>query len=311
MSSGLPTPRQLLTSLVDAIAQIPPPPPTRPDQNHERSQTVITTDPSAIAARSNTAATNITTTDNPLRLIPQAQRPLLATLHVLFPSLLLPALDLLDRGLVARLRLVAAPSGARGGDRSHQGDADVDVSMDGDVRIMTDAAGARDDDEEGRGGGEASSCVYQVRSARNNNNNDDRHHQKKLSSSRRARGGGGGGDVVYYVVHTAAWSCTCAAFAFAAFPSPFPAAAPPSSGAAPAAEDEDERRQRRHEVVGGWRFGGYADYGGRDDGEHATPPCCKHLLACVLAERWEGVLGRYVDRRDVGREEMAGVFAGI
>lgn len=38
-------------------------------------------------------------------------------------------------------------------------------------------------------------------------------------------------------------------------------------------------------------------------------PCCKHLMACVLAERWEGVLGGYVKQMRVGREEMAGLGA--
>lgn len=40
-------------------------------------------------------------------------------------------------------------------------------------------------------------------------------------------------------------------------------------------------------------------------------PCCKHLLACVLAERWDGALGRYVAERRVGREEMAGIEADV
>jgi len=34
-------------------------------------------------------------------------------------------------------------------------------------------------------------------------------------------------------------------------------------------------------------------------------PLCKHLLACVLVERWRGV-----EERVVGREEMAGWAAG-
>ena len=38
-------------------------------------------------------------------------------------------------------------------------------------------------------------------------------------------------------------------------------------------------------------------------------PLCKHLLACVLAERWEMVRGM-VGEREVGREEMAGWAAG-
>ena len=38
-------------------------------------------------------------------------------------------------------------------------------------------------------------------------------------------------------------------------------------------------------------------------------PCCKHLLACLLAERWHAALGSYVMGRRVGKEEMAGIIA--
>lgn len=48
-----------------------------------------------------------------------------------------------------------------------------------------------------------------------------------------------------------------------------------------------------------------------DEARRAIPPCCKHLLACVLAERWDAVLGRYVPQRILAREEMAGIFADI
>ena len=44
-----------------------------------------------------------------------------------------------------------------------------------------------------------------------------------------------------------------------------------------------------------------------EEGEEV--PLCKHLLACLLAERWEVVKGS-VEERVVGREEMAGWAAG-
>lgn len=66
-------------------------------------------------------------------------------------------------------------------------------------------------------------------------------------------------------------------------------------------------------VRAAWHFGGVSfDGTGADiSGEAGVPPCCKHLLACVLAERWGGGLGSYVSRRTVAREEMAGVFADV
>lgn len=51
-----------------------------------------------------------------------------------------------------------------------------------------------------------------------------------------------------------------------------------------------------------WEFGGLS----ADGREGGAVPVCKHLLACVLGERW-GVLKGYVKERSVGREEMAGL----
>lgn len=197
--TSLPSPRELLTSILNALSAIPPPPPPTRDNNpRAQDPNTTTNDPASATAPTRSNPTS------PLRSLAPAHRPLLTTLHVLFPSQLLPALDLLDRGLVAGL--------------------------------------TRDDED--------AIAVYLVRSSA--------HHRAPRSA---------------YVVHAAAWHCTCAAFAFSAFP-------------ARVVEEED-------------RGGG------------GLPPCCKHLLACVLAERWGAVLGRYVRRRTVGREEMAGIFAGI
>lgn len=41
----------------------------------------------------------------------------------------------------------------------------------------------------------------------------------------------------------------------------------------------------------------------------SSVPLCKHLLACVLAERWV-VAGSMVGEREVGREEMGGWGGG-
>jgi hypothetical protein len=80
--------------------------------------------------------------------------------------------------------------------------------------------------------------------------------------------------------------------------------------------DSDERGKERgdddgdgSEVDGvngkgrGWEFGGLS-FDGKEGGK---VPVCKHLLACLLVERWEDVFGGYVKERSVEREEMAGV----
>lgn len=113
--------------------------------------------------------------------------------------------------------------------------------------------------------------------------------------------GGGGGSVLYHVrssgrgsrcgglegargyeVRVRGWSCSCAAYAFAAF-------------------------GHRCGPGGGEGMVLDAAWGGSMLG--GDVPLCKHLLACVLAERWDGA-GGLVEGREVGREEMAGWAAG-
>lgn len=326
-SSSLPTPQQLLTSLLDTIAAIPAPDAaeTRHQQEATKSQTSRTV--GGISKRAGPPP------PNPLKSLSPSHRNYFLTLHVLFPSLLLPALDLLDRGLVARLSLPRAQDDdddvggeAGGGEEGREGE---------DMLMMTD------DDRPPRPPSPRTSQVYHVRSAVQKKTHH--HHSSTKRGGRGAEdtslgGEGGGSSVVqnnsnnnassFYIVHTAVWNCTCAAFAFAAFPPPPPPLPPPPDNnmtvdqdAAATASDifiprvtaaadsgEDEMIDETP------RFGGLNFLNEDDDdvgGGRGTPPCCKHLLACVLAERWDTVLGQYVIQRSVTREEMAGIFADI
>lgn len=60
-----------------------------------------------------------------------------------------------------------------------------------------------------------------------------------------------------------------------------------------------------------WEFGGLSTDGKDGGADDRSVPCCKHLLACVLAERWEAVLGGYVEERLVSREEGAGLVGDL
>lgn len=146
------------------------------------------------------------------------------------------------------------------------------------------------------------SSVYVVRSAQKPTNAGGR----RRAFARDGDGARTGAGQTSYIVHATPWNCTCAAFAFAAFPllaaSVHPAA---RSDEGKVGEEEEEEED---DV---WGFGGMSfDGEGEGEDEGAVPPCCKHLLACVLAERW-AVLGGYVNERRVGREELAGIFADI
>jgi hypothetical protein len=61
-------------------------------------------------------------------------------------------------------------------------------------------------------------------------------------------------------------------------------------------EVQDEEKEK-------WVFGGVS-LGAE------MPPVCKHLLACVLAEKCKGVFGECVEERKVGVELAAGWAAG-
>ena len=82
--TALPSPRHLIASLISTVS------------NDEPSTT--TTEGPATS----------TTTGNPLKDAPSATQKVLLTLHALFPNELLPALDLLYRGLVTRFILTRA-----------------------------------------------------------------------------------------------------------------------------------------------------------------------------------------------------------
>lgn len=95
----------------------------------------------------------------------------------------------------------------------------------------------------------------------------------------------------HYEVRTSSWSCSCPAFAFSAFP-----ANPPTDE-----EDGDDETATGEDKEQQWIVGGLSL--GKD------VPMCKHLLACVLAERG-GLFEGYVKTRKVSVEELAGWAAG-
>ena len=93
--ASLPSPRHLVASLISTIS----------------SKTSITESPAAVP------------TGNPLKDAPPTTQKALLTLHVLFPNELLPALDLLDRGLVTRF-ILSAPNQTR----PHQAPSEADIT---------------------------------------------------------------------------------------------------------------------------------------------------------------------------------------
>ncbi|KOS23101.1 hypothetical protein ESCO_003713 [Escovopsis weberi] len=208
-----------------------------------------------------------------------SSRALLLTLHVIFPALVLPALDLLDRNLITRLALSHARPSPRQDDQPPADPDPAGPEAQGPFRV-----------------------VYAVQSAVSGSATSHRRREAALGPPRRR-----------YLVHVDAWSCSCAAFALEAY----------RRAAAWAGRAEGESTSTSDGLdFGGLSLDGREDCGGSVDVEggqgrgqvlegDADVPCCKHLLACFLAEKWEGGLGARVETRTVAKEELAAMVAGL
>ena len=303
---SLPDPRTLLTALVNAL---PPPQPT-----------------------------NTATTSNPLAILPQSSKNLLLTLHVLFPHELLPALDLLDRHLVTRLRIrtrasrndVSAAPGSKATNTSTAAPAPRTTSP-SEQRSSADAAPSVARTAPQDANASLSSHVSGlIRTVGARAPAQDAEIAGEADVEGRAAGGAvprnavlacrsapvDAGSYVYYVRSaqqrtsrygtsvdaTSSYEVRLRAWncSCPAFTfAAFPAGVVRMRGEGEAVLDEEEQeRDTRAE----WKFGGVGLGGG-------TPPVCKHLLACVLGE-WCELFKAFIEERDVSVEEAAGWAAG-
>lgn len=239
---------------------------------------------------SSTSTTDAAT--NPLSSVPEAAKKQLLSLQVLFPNEFLPALDLLDRGLVTRLRIQDTET--EGAVNTQKDDVVCEVQnednrLDEAMEDMTDKptndnpTPAQDqpmiDTLEPTVNSAPRNSTYYVRSAQ--------HHPSRYTSY---------DTTTSYEVRLLAWNCSCPAFAFAAFPAVHPEPDIPydASGSMMTMEGIED---------GAWIFGGMSL-------GDTVPPVCKHLLACVLVEKCSGLFGGFVEEREVGVEEAVGWAAG-
>ncbi|KAF6832111.1 coproporphyrinogen iii oxidase [Colletotrichum plurivorum] len=262
----LQTPRAVLTSLINSLVSVSPQPSTA------------------------------SPAENPLKSLPQSHRSLLVTLHVLFPSLVLPALDLLDRNLVTRVVLdPTAPSPDDPADPADVNDSDAapaPVPAPADAQAQQPPPSQEDAD-----GDWGMRMTVPDRSARE----PTAFHLVRSAASRRNQAAAATAfSATTYLVHLNAWDCTCANFAFEAFPAV-------EDGQQLEILDADAIDDSDATAPPEWQFGGLS----LDGMDHGGVPCCKHLLACLLLEQWGSVLGSYVMENRVGKEEMAGIIADV
>lgn len=234
---------------------------------------------------------------NPLNDAPEAVKKQLLSLQVLFPNEFLPALDLLDRKLVTRFLIgIGEPASTTSDDATTNHSTsrnDNTTASAPDVQMQSNEPLNTKPNHTMPQIPLSSDTVHYVRSA-------------QLRSSRFSTSYD---STTSYEVRLSAWNCTCPAFAFAAFaafPSIHSEPAVPTftpnpissvNNSAQAGEAEAERKSAE------WLFGGVSL--GQD-----MPPVCKHLLACVLAERCRDVFGECVEERRVSVETAAGWAAG-
>ncbi|KAJ8118808.1 hypothetical protein OPT61_g293 [Boeremia exigua] len=226
----------------------------------------------------------------PLSDAPESLKKQLLSLQVLFPNEFLPALDLLDRRLVTRFQI-----GIDEPDPTSSTNATTiaaDVHMQGNNESLSDAA---------------HSVTHGAPViARATLDNTDTVHYVRSAQQRSSRFSTSYDSTTSYEVRLLAWNCTCPAFAFAAFPSVYPEPAVPTYTSPPtlghtSVQDEDTEAEKTRALR--WVFGGVSLGEG-------MPPVCKHLLACVLAERCSGVLGDCMEKKRVSVEVAAGWAAG-
>lgn len=268
----LPTPRNLLTSLLTTLAT-PTPAPT---------------------------PTHGAPALNPLRNAPADKTALLSTIHVIFPSLLLPALDLLDRGLVTGIQAEhdAEEGVSREASEAEGRGGGLEVGEGREAAGSGEGEGTEGGDE-GTEGVRAEAQFYVV---------------KSLASTMRRKARVGR----YYLVTLRAWNCTCPSFTLDAFPPARPTKDPAgdtehgtragTGGGVRGKEEGEHVVSRGREDEGSWSFGGSSADG---LGIGRSVPCCKHLLACVLTERWGDVLGSFVPVKSVRKGEIAGLAADV
>ncbi|KAL1306538.1 hypothetical protein AAFC00_005228 [Neodothiora populina] len=309
--------RAFITSLITSLSSKPSSAAESGADGTKGQETVIQQNPSSTTARN----------PDPLKTLSENQRNILLTLHVLFPHELLPALDLLDRDLVTRFTVVDDPATA-----------------------TVSSTRKRN--------------IYYVRSAQQQQGSSSYYSSKRYrdatasntaslsnSSGNNAASSGPGQKTStdhsskHYEVRPVAWSCSCPAFAFSAFPSRLTTARTTvwngggagsyvCKGTADVGDEDDvqafineegdEADEEEAWTVGGLSLsptiatrggngGGAAGSGisesGGGGGGAGGVPICKHLLACTLVENSELFSG-FVRTEVVGIDDIVGWGAG-
>jgi hypothetical protein len=251
-------------------------------------------------------------------------KPLMLTLHAMFPDTLLPALDVLDRGFVVRLVLDMA-AGLDGENEEHRDQRRRRDSRGDEVRVekrgLDDsmAAEVQRNLPKARGGRSTtglSSITTDELAASNQSHTDQSHRRPQPTSAPFAATPypnpistspqppppstyfiRSTTSPTHYSTSLISWSCTCPSFIFSAFK---------SSSLLDHASTISPATNGSTKDTSDWVFGGL----GREREAPGEIPICKHLLALLLAEKVGSIFGSRVQERKVGLDEFAGWGGG-
>lgn len=242
-------------------------------------------------------------------------KPLMLTLHCIFPNEFLLALDILDRGLVRRVRSHAC-SQQNTSTGIEDGKDEDEHATENQTQLLDSSQTTKED-------------FFFVTSASTisstpkppSQHSGDHQEAQRQRQAWQEKG---------YEIRLQAWNCTCPFFTISAFRDMIPEPSSPSSSSdQTVSADGDGNEKATHNRVGYENFSAdastdtvytnaYADaysFGGTLPlHQESAPPVCKHILACLLAALCPGlgVNGRDEEGRFVtlDKEEIAALCAG-
>lgn len=248
----------------------------------------------------------------------------LLALHVVFPNEMLPALDLLDRGMVTRLCIRRDQENAKGNAAAQHtrkenngnnstGPAEGNVCggpIDNvPIHFPSPSTGLDPTD------GSQTNVLkgYEPHSKSAQSGEDavrksfhatpgttlDTVYYIRSTQQRSSRFSTSYDTLTFYECRLNAWHCSCPAFVFSAFPLQQQQQQPEAMSPTLDTYNEETTTILKSE----WDFGGFSQ-------DADISPACKHLLACVLVEKCADLFGGCVEERVVDVEEAAGWAAG-
>lgn len=236
------------------------------------------------------------TQSQPTSAFPNSQltnlKPLMLTLHCIFPNEFLLALDILDKGLVRRVRTRCRnESGERDGEAAHAKKEPVGLQPDdGDKDKNKSSETQQEDFFFVTSASIAPSALRPSYPASQSGG-----AQSQLQTQKQWQEKG-------YEVRLQAWNCTCAPFTLSAFNGlgPEPSSPPPSSSSSDQGRDIEgnDSPMAAYDHGGGANVDAHAfdtpaySFGGTLPlHPESASPVCKHILACLLAALCPGLGG--------------------